>query len=343
MKRVVIHLLFWTAICIWRAKGDYYLGAPLYKFIWHNVLRLPPMVIATYVVIYQLLPRFIIEKKEYWKFALGFAITFGLSFTVDEWIIKSPFMFEWLDITTHEEYLVFKPVHPFRNSFALLSIIGLATMIRFFKLFREKEQRESQLIQAQLETQHAFLKAQVNPHFLFNALNNLYSMAVQKKETEIADGLENLSGIMHYLTYESGSKFVPLAQEIQLIENYIAIQQLRIAEDDEITISFNVAGDIQGIQIAPVILLPLVENAFKHGMKPTHKSLISIQLAISGTRLYFKINNTVFEKSAQEISEKGIGLENVHKRLELIYPEQFTLNSQAENGYFQTILQLPII
>lgn len=342
MKRFIIHLLFWSAILYWRANGDFLYKAPLYKFVLHHVLRLPPLIIATYTTIYYLLPQFIVKEKRYWQFAVSFVLIFWAAFSLEMSIIESPYTLTILNVTTPIEYFVFKQLHPFRNSFALLSIIGIASTIRFFKLYQAKERQEHQLIQARLEMQHAFLKAQVNPHFLFNALNNLYSMAVQKQEMEIADGLGNLSGIMHYLTYESGEKLVALTKEIQLVENYIAIQQLRIAEEDEITISFNVSGEIEGVQIAPVILLPLVENAFKHGMKPAHKCLISIELSVSTAELYFKINNTLFKKSAREIDEKGIGLENVRKRLELIYTNRFTLTTQTENGYFQTVLQMPL-
>ena len=129
----------------------------------------------------------------------------------------------FLQLKTEKEVIYMTQLHPFRNSFLLLSIMGITSLIRFYKVFLAKEKKENQLIQEKLETQYAFLKAQVNPHFLYNALNNIYSMAVQKNQTEIASGLENLSGIMQYLTYESNSPFVSLKKEIDLLQNYIEL------------------------------------------------------------------------------------------------------------------------
>lgn len=341
MKQVGLHIIFWVIIVYWRANGDYYIDAPLEKFVWHNIVRLPPMIIATYIVIFYLLPKFIIEKKKYWTFAGLFVLNFWIAFSLDEYLIQSDLMHFVLQPDACE-YQVFKQLHPFRNSFFLLSIMGLASMIRFFQLYRDKEKREYELIQEQLETQHAFLKAQVNPHFLFNALNNLYSMAIQKQEEEIAQGIESLSGIMQYLTYESSAKLVLLNKEIQLIQDYLDIQHLRTAETDDTTISFNIEGQTQDIEIAPVILLPLVENAFKHGVKPEFRCLVSIHLEIIKDQLFFKIKNTLFEKSEKAIVEKGIGLENVKKRLCLIYPDRHQIETKEEANYFLTFLQIQI-
>ena len=204
-------------------------------------------------------------------------------------------------------------LHPYRNSFLLLAIIGIASFIRFFKIYTEQEKKKNQLIQENLETQYAFLKAQVNPHFLFNALNNIYSMAIQNNQQGIALGLENLSGIMHYLTYESNAKKVPLEKEIKLLKNYIDIEQLRFDDTDDTTISFNVEGELAAKKIPPVILLPLVENAFKHGVKPEQKCLVSIKLSVKEDVLNFNIKNTLFDFGVRTIKEQGIGLANVKK------------------------------
>ena len=167
-------------------------------------------------------------------------------------------------------------------------------------------------------------------------------MAVQKQQKEIALGIENLSGIMHYLTYESNAKKVSLSKEINLIKNYIEIVQLRIEATDDTTISFNVAGDITNKKIAPVILLPLVENAFKHGIKPDQKCLVSIKLIIQKNALQFITKNTLFAYASKEVKEKGIGLENVKKRLALRYPDNYSLHIKETTGYFHTDLTIAL-
>lgn len=342
VQRIGSHILFWGAILYWRASGDYLGKLPFEKFVLQNALRLPAMMTATYLVIYYLLPKCIIEEKRYLLFASSLGLTLATATHLDQVLMKSNFMWEMLQPVTKHQFNVISTLHPFRNSFLLFSIIGLASVIRFYKLYVEKEKKEHQLIQENLETQYTFLKAQVNPHFLFNALNNIYSMAVQKEQNDIALGIENLSGIMHYLTYESNAKAVPLSKEIDLIKNYIDIEHLRLAEIDDVTISFNVSGSTKNVLIAPVLLLPLVENAFKHGVQIEKKCLVSIQLKVQGQQLNFTIQNTFFEQTNNSIKHKGVGLQNVKKRLELRYPNQYELECKSLDGYYYTKLWIDL-
>ena len=342
MKRIPFHIIFWVIILFWRANGDYFAKAPYENFVWMNLLRLPIIIIATYVFVYVILPKYIIESRQYLKFGFYFLLNFLVAFYLDKWLLQSDLMKTILDIQDIHKYKVITTWHPYRNSFMLLSIMGLAAVVQFFNFYREKEKQENKLIQEQLEMQHAFLKAQVNPHFLFNALNNLYSMAVQKNQKEIAEGLDSLSGIMHYLTYQSSDLYVPLSKEIKLVQDYLDIQRLRIAETDDITISFTINGKLKAYQITPVVLLPLVENAFKHGVKPEHKCMVKINLNIENGQLDFEITNRRFEKSIHEINEKGIGLDNVRKRLEMAYGNQFQLSISETEMHFKTQLQISL-
>ena len=343
IKRIGLHILFWGVILLWRANGDYLTKAPFEKFVYVNLMRLPIMMAATYTVIYYLLPKLVIEKKQYLKFALYLLITLWTATHIEMTLTKSNFMKLLLQpISSIYQYNVLTALHPYRNSFLLFAIIGIASQIRFFKLYLAQEKKEHQLIQEKLETQYSFLKAQVNPHFLFNALNNIYSMAVQKQQKDIALGLENLSGIMYYLTYESNAKLVSLKKEIDLLKNYMEIIQLRIEATDDTTISFNVEGGIANKEIAPVILLPLVENAFKHGIKPDQKCLVSIKLTIVKDTLQLNIKNTVFIYGDKELKEKGIGLANVKKRLDLKYAGNYTLSNKESDNYYYTDLRIDL-
>ncbi|MEM6321594.1 MAG: histidine kinase [Bacteroidota bacterium] len=342
-QRIGLHVLFWVAILVWRAKGDYFSKAPFEKFFWQNLLRLPIMIAATYTTIYYLLPKFILKEKRYVPFALTLGGLLFIATQIDMWLLRSDLMKWIIQPYTPKEYMWLTQLHPFRNSFLLLAIIGIASLVRFYKVYIEQEKRKNELIQENLETQYAFLKAQVNPHFLFNALNNIYSMAVQAEQREIASGLENLSGIMQYLTYESDTKLVPLEKEIELLQNYIDIEQMRFDDTDDTTISFQVTGDITDQRIAPVVLLPLVENAFKHGIKPDHKCLVSIHVNVTDKQLHFSTKNTHFEYGEKEIKTKGIGLANVRKRLDLRYPNQYCLSIQPSETYFSTKLVIDLI
>lgn len=341
-RRIVFHVLFWTAIVIWRTNGDYMRGVGYEQFLIHNLLRLPMMIVATYTVVYYLLPVYIINTRRYLLFVALLIAVLAIATQVDQLISHSDFMKSILQVDTPHQLKIVTQAHPYRNSFLLFAIMGIASLIRFFRLYTEQEQRKNELIQENLETKYAFLKTQVNPHFLFNALNNIYSMAIHEDKPEIAQSIENLSGIMQYLTYDSDAKKVPLEKEILLLKNYIDIEQLRFDSSDDITISFNTVGDINNLLIAPVILLPLVENAFKHGIKPDEKCLISIKLVAKNNSLEFITKNTHFEYEDREIKESGIGLENVKKRLQLIYPDQHDFSISEDAKYYHTRLTISL-
>ena len=340
MKRVLTHFAFWGIILFWSSSIYDYNGKFGWHFVYFNAIRLPLIMAATYFVVYYLVPKFLIREKRYWHFAGLFLLNFLIVTILDRFLIGTTLMDKVL-APTKLTYTFFNEIPIFRNAFLLLSIIGLAALIHFFKLFLAEEKQRHALLEENLATKLAFLKAQVNPHFLFNALNNLYSMSIQKQQVEIATGLENLSGIMHYLTYESGADRVPLEKEVQLLQNYMEIQQLRLADTDDTTLSFTIEGDLAGIQIAPVILLPLVENAFKHGVKPEQKCLVHIRLAAKKHHLDFSVKNTFFSDS-EENPSKGVGLQNVRKRLQLVYPEKHYFQIEQMDTYFLAVLQIQL-
>ena len=337
--RILWHFLFWTVIVFWSSTIYDYTGMYGSVFILFNLMRLPVTMLATYLVLYSLIPKYLIHSKQYGRFGLWFGLVLIVATFLDRLIIGSNLLapqIAELGLT----YRFFNEVPILRNAFLLVSIIGLASMIRFFKLFIIQERRQSEIQKEKLATELAFLKAQVNPHFLFNALNNLYSTAIQNNQVELASGLENLSGVMQYLTYESNAPKVAIEKEIKLIQNYIEIQSLRLSETDEATIAFNVNGNTTGVIIAPVLLLPLVENAFKHGLEPNKKSLVKIDLTIAEGWLHFVVKNTLRSRQTQKLDNDGIGLKNVRKRLDLLYPDAHKLDTLKEELYFTTTLSL---
>jgi len=224
-----------------------------------------------------------------------------------------------------------------RNALILSVVMGMASMIRFYRLYISKEEYQHALIQDNLQNQLSFFKAQVSPHFLFNALNNIYSDCIRKQEVDIASNIDHLSGIMRYLTYDSNAKFVSLSKEVQLIRDYIEVERMRISSSEDVVISFVSKGDFSKHKIAPVLLLPLVENVFKHGVAPGEDSFIHISLTADKSSLFFETRN----KNLAESSENGgVGLSNVLKRLSLQYKDQHVINYQNVEDDF--ILSLRI-
>lgn len=336
------HLLFWAVMVVWTSTiYDPCNGEFIFTFIIFNLIRLPVIGASTYFVLYFLIPQFLIKRKRYGPFTALFLATLLVTIIADRLVIGTPFIIKLMK-DTGLEYHFFNEVPIVRNAFLLVAMIGMASMIRFFKLYLIQEREQHQLQRLQLATELAFLKTQVNPHFLFNSLNNLYSMAIQKEYFDLAGGLENLSGIMRYLTYDSNAQKVALTKEIELLQQYIGMQQWRLDEDDDITVVFKTKGELQHLQIAPVLLLPIVENAFKHGVRPGRSSMVSIDLEVMADKLCFNVTNTLQEDHREAIDKPGIGLNNVQKRLTLLYPDQHHLTTGTQHGFFLSTLEITL-
>lgn len=220
------------------------------------------------------------------------------------------------------------------NLVFFLFILGTSIAYFFSKEWIKTELLRKQMEAYQLSTEIKFLKSQINPHFLFNTLNNLFSMAQGKGNDELADGISKLSGMMRYMIYESNAETVPLKNEIEYIKSCIALNKLRYA-DDEAQVNFNYPQPVPDLYIAPMIFIPFIENAFKHGVTISEASTIDISIAANGDKLSFTCmngNHSFIKKMTDEKS--GIGLENVKRRLELLYAGKnaLTINNN-ENTY----------
>lgn len=185
------------------------------------------------------------------------------------------------------------------------------------------------------------LKSQVNPHFLFNSLNSIYSLA-RKNSAKVPEKIIQLSDLMRHVIYNSDVEFILLSKEIEMVSNYIELQNLRTTENEKI--SLEVVGDIEGKKVAPLIFLPFVENSFKHGLKSgAENAFVNIKLQVSGKTLSFEIENSKGKLPEKEHFEnKGIGIENVRKRLELIYPGAYSFNILNNSKTYKVLLQLKL-
>src|SRR5690606_22449231 len=187
----------------------------------------------------------------------------------------------------------------------------------------EKEQKERQAEQLAMELK--FLRSQISPHFLFNVLTNLVSLA-RKKSDLMEPSLIMLSDLMRYMLYDSEIRKVPLEKEVAYLKSYIALQQLRFGDDTPIETLIDVAPDQEQLHIEPMLLIPFVENAFKHGIGWIADPWISIRLVVADNRLTFTVRNRyAINGSDSKDSSSGIGLANVGTRLKLLYPDQHIL------------------
>jgi len=226
--------------------------------------------------------------------------------------------------------------------FVFIIVFGLSIAYFFLKEWSRAEKMRSELAAVQLDTEVKFLKSQVNPHFLFNTLNNLFSMAQQKGNDELADGISRLSGMMRYMIYESNEENVPLKKEIEYLDNCILLNKLRYA-DDEVKVIFNHPEQTASVLIAPMLFIPFVENAFKHGVAIGQSSAINIFIAVANKKLIFTCENAIYSVKKMENEKSGIGLENVKRRLELVYPHKHELSITDGDGKFAIELKIDLV
>ncbi|MBK1439416.1 histidine kinase [Parapedobacter sp. ISTM3] len=198
-----------------------------------------------------------------------------------------------------------------------------------FKLREHRKSLENEKLNAEL----AFLKSQINPHFLFNSLNNIYSLAYQKSE-KTPEAILKLSEIMRYMLYESNEEFVLLEEEINYLKNYIELQKLRFKE--KVYVDLYVDVDEPGHRIMPLLLISFLENAFKHGVSTNASKPIRIDIEVHHGRLHFKAENAKSQLNKDQT--KGVGLTNLKRRLQLGYPGRHTINIVESEDYYSSEL-----
>lgn len=215
---------------------------------------------------------------------------------------------------------------------ASISYRTIAERIRTDQLLRETENER-------LKSELSFLRTQVNPHFLFNVLNSLVALS-RKKSDKMEPALIRLSGLMRYLLREDDSSNVLLKEEIAYLKNYIDLQMLRFG--DWIRLESHLPDDPADVKIEPMLLIPFVENAFKHGTGMTEEPWIYLSLKVEGQQLNFTVKNKVSAVGVAELESSGIGLKNVRRRLELLYPDQFELITGTKDDLYEVILKLKL-
>jgi sensor histidine kinase YesM len=202
---------------------------------------------------------------------------------------------------------------------------------------------QQQLVSDHLSTQLKYLKAQINPHFLFNTLNMAYASAVKSEDAVTADIIEKISGFMRYVLYESNEDQVPLEKELRYIDNYINLQLQRLSPEIASSVTYEVKGDFQNFSIAPMILIPFIENVFKHGIMISKKPAMSISLLVSSGTLFFKTTNLKNNSAVgTDKAHSGIGMKNAKERLLLVYPRQHQLQINNSDDFFQVTLEMQL-
>lgn len=221
----------------------------------------------------------------------------------------------------------------------LVFIVGVVVAVKQYRLSQAAKENEKQLVKDKLESELKFLRTQMNPHFLFNTLNNIYALA-RKRSEDTADVVMRLSKLLRFMLYESGSSTITIAEELRVLNDYLELEKIRYSE--RLTILFTKSVDNEAQPIAPLILLPFVDNAFKHGASESRfDSFVHINVQLKQGQLVFTVENSKDENGVTEIRE-NIGLKNVRRQLELMYPEH-TLAVENEKNSFKILLTINLL
>ena len=222
--------------------------------------------------------------------------------------------------------------------FPYLIIFAIGIM---FEVVMESERRKRREVQARKEktqTELAFLKAQINPHFLFNSLNTIYGLALTKDD-QTEEAVVLLSDLMRYMLYESDTDQMPLTREVEFLEKYIALHRMRLSTKKNISIQFHVEGCVESVKVEPLLLAPFVENAFKHGISYREESWVRIHLSVTRDRVVFAVENSR-HPGGKKVESSGIGLANTKQRLQMLYPNRHTLHIAEGHTVYSTSLTL---
>jgi two-component system LytT family sensor kinase len=335
-KRWLYHVLFWVVYNLFVGLlffSLYDITEP--KFYVFILFFLPGELLLVYFNIYVLMPRLLFTGK-YWQYALALALSITTIAILNTFIhrlnvsLGSPYFSMGVDFALRKI---------FARSFELFSLMSVATGVKMAKdwllqlqYIREKEKQY-------LETELNFLKSQINPHFFFNTLNNLYSLTLKKSDLA-PEVVLKLSDLMSYMLYESNTPKIALDKEIMYLRNYIDVEQLRFGQ--RLNVDFEVSGPTEQVSIPPMILILFVENSFKHGTRNIiHKIDISISLKVAEGYLHFRVENPVGNDLTVS-DQTGIGLKNAQRRLELLYGHQYTLDLAIDNNIYIASLKIPV-
>lgn len=294
--------------------------------------------IIFYCNYFLLIERFLFSKKIIWFALINILLIAIFIYTNDS--IKDVFFENQMVHSDKED--AFKPP---RSLFIYINIIlfsvpvvfsiAVKTTERWIKT--EAERHEAVTIKLASELQH--LKYQLQPHFFFNSLNNIYSL-VDVSPEKAKQTIHSLSKLMRYLLYQTNNEKVSLISEIQFMINYIELMKLRFTENTKIVYDFPVLT--QDLQVAPLLFISLIENAFKHGISASQETEIFFKMSCDDNKIHFSIKNHNFPKTISDKSGSGIGLQNMEKRLQLLYPEKYQFTTAVKEGFFIVNLILEI-
>ncbi|WP_026915596.1 sensor histidine kinase [Christiangramia portivictoriae] len=340
-KKLLLHGLFWLLVLAYFAFFFGFEGAAFEEVVTFATFFLPVTIMTTYAFVYQIIPGYLIPKK-YVHFGL---YTFAACVISACYICISAFYAKVLTsgYTYEDSYPITKSL-----AYIMISVYLVVALSSAFSLLKynyataaRNEELRNKILEAQLkfkEQELDYLKLQIHPHFLFNSLNTIYGLSL-KNDQNTSEMILQLSELLDYILYQTKKPVVSLNAEIRHIQNYIALEKKRF--QNLLCVHTDIEEFSEDVEIAPMLLLPFVENCFKHGRGADGRLQITIQLKFDNEHLRFTIENTKPEIPAEN-SDSGIGLENIKRRLDLLYENNYHLDIKNQKDHFhvQLILKL---
>lgn len=341
LKIIGGHFLFWLLLMLTFAVSEWGYRDTFTDALIFELLFLPVRMIAVYLNYYVLIPRYLYQNK-----IIPYLLLLFLIITFNAVLQRYIFIYwgypvffpDWLN--PRIKPLMFDKI--VQNAVIIATPVAFSIGIRVFSDWYKEKDKIKQMEKEKVSTELKYLKSQINPHFLFNTLNNIYGLAIEKSE-KVPGLILQLSDLLSYSLYESSRQNVPVEKEIKLIRDFIAIEKERYGK--RVTVTWEIEeGKIQELNIPPLLFFPLVENAFKHGVKEeTGGARIQLFLSKKDGYLIFQVKNTVPEDySGREPEKAGIGLSNVQRRLSLIYPHSHQLTIEELDNWFCVQLKIKI-
>jgi sensor histidine kinase YesM len=336
-RRSLMHLLFWAGVWFFFFYFFSYNSDDTAYVTWFSSFLLPLTMAVTYLMVNFLIPKYLLTRK-YWLFALHSFYTLVISSYLIVLIIYGCLIF-----LLQFNIQIMPPMS--KNFFFILilvflvvALVAFVSILRHnFKVDAQNKALQNKILNTQLQLKEQelhYLKRQIHPHFLFNTLNTIYGFALQQNN-QTPDIILKLSNLLDYILYQVSKPKVSLKEELLHIKEYIELEKMRFR--DTLKTILSISDVNEKIQIAPMMLIPFVENAFKHGSLIDGYLRIEINVSVEGTKLDFFIRNSVLKHEINQ-DNGGIGLENIRKRLELHYPENHDLKIKKEGDWYSVHL-----
>ena len=330
------HFIFWISYFTFNLIrwGSYF--NDYWYSLKSNLVEFPLHIIIVYFSIYYLIPKFILNK-DYFKFLVYFSSALALIYVLRtglNYLLVSKNI--WPEAQGNQHAFTFN--HIVAVVLGEVYVIALASAIKLTVDWVYEKRRNDILKKIQLRTELNFLKTQIQPHFFFNTLNNLYALSIEKSD-HAPEVILKLSEIMQYVLYDIKNSNISLLKEINYIHNYLELEKLRYG--DAMHSNLDLIGNMNGTKIPPLLLFPFIENCFKHGAQNNEIIYVDISIEKKDKELIFKIENS-FNSNDKKESKHGIGITNVKRRLQLLYNNKFKLNTTIFGNKFTVNLKIPI-